>query len=563
MTQPGLAAFGPLARAELLMVAGLATGIFDRVGAGGVPVDGDEDRRVRAELIRALLLGGPDMPTLHEKGLRLGGAWITGILDLEGCRVPRDIGLLDCRFEQVPVLLSAVIDTLSFDGSVLPGLSANRIEARGDLLFRAATLTGPVTLRGAKIGGDVVFDGAMMTAPGDMALSAARASVRGGAMFRGAVVQGGIALSGARIGVDLDLIGAQITQTEGPAIEATSIMVEADLDLRRAEVSGPVVLVSARIGGDCDLGGASFAAPGATAVNLNRARITGALFLREGAKVSGALSLNGAEIGALVDDPDCWPAKGELMLNRCRYGAILGSPVSARVRLDWLDRQTPEKWGEDFWPQPYEQLARVLGEMGHDEEKNRVLIAKERLQRRARRARASSLLTRLRLRLTDGLLWLTTGYGRLPLLALVWIFLLWAAGAVWYTVLDHRNALRPNSPVVLRSPEWVLCGIPATETVFLPSVGQDRQGRAAPGQPQLACFREQPEAAAFPKFSAAMLSADAVILGLGTGQKDTWSPDTRVPIGYWGKVFIYFQTLAGLALGLLAVAGFSGIVKSN
>jgi hypothetical protein len=563
MTPTGLAAFGPLMRAELLMVAGLGTGVFDRVGAGGVPAEGDEDRRVRAELIRALLLGGPDLPALHEKGLRLGGAWITGILDLEGCRIPRDIGLLDCRFEQVPVLLSAVIDTLSFDGSVLPGFSANRIEARGDLLFRAATLTGPVTLRGAQIGGDLVFDGATLTVTSDQALSAARASVRGGAMFRGAVVQGGIALPGARIAGDLDLIGAQIAQNEGPAIEATSIMVEADLDLRRADVSGPVVLVSARIGGDCDLGGAGFSAPGATAITLNRARITGALFLRDGARIEGALSLNGAEIGAMVDDPACWPAKGELMLNRCRYGAILGSAVSARVRLDWLDRQTPEKWGEDFWPQPYEQLARVLGEMGHDEEKNRVLIAKERLQRRARRARASSLLTRLRLRLTDGMLWLTTGYGRLPLLALVWIFLLWAAGTVWYTVLDHRNALRPNSPVVLRSPEWVLCGIPATETVFLPSVGQDRQGRAAPGQPQLACFREQPEAAAFPKFSAAMLSADAVILGLGTGQKDTWSPDTRVPIGYWGKVFIYFQTLAGLALGLLAVAGFSGIVKSN
>ncbi len=563
MTPPGLAAFGPLMRAELTMVAGLGTGVFDRVGAGGVPPAGAKDRRVRADLIRAILLGGPDMPALHEKGLRLGGAWITGILDLEGCRIPRDIGLLDCRFESVPVLLSAVIDTLSFDGSVLPGLSANRIEARGDLLFRSATLTGPVTLRGAQIGGDLVFDGATMTAPGDHALSAARASVRGGAMFRGAVVQGGIALPGARIGVDLDLIGAQITRTDGPAIEATSITVDADLDLRRAAVSGSAVLVSARIGGDCDLGGASLAAPGLTAMNLNRARIAGALFLREGATVTGALSLNGAEIGALVDDPACWPARGDLMLNRCRYGAILASPVSARVRLDWLSRQTPERWGEDFWPQPYEQLARVLGEMGHDEEKSRVLIAKDRLQRRARRARARSPLTRLRLRVTDGLLWLTTGYGRRPLLALVWIFLLWAAGAVWYTVLDHRQMLRPNSPVVLRSPEWVLCGVPATQTMFLPSVGQDRQGRAAPGQSQLACFRQQPEAAAFPKFSAAMLSADAVILGLGTGQKDTWSPDTRVPLGYWGKVFSYVQTLAGLALGLLAVAGFSGIVKSN
>jgi hypothetical protein len=60
-----------------------------------------------------------------------------------------------------------------------------------------------------------------------------------------------------------------------------------------------------------------------------------------------------------------------------------------------------------------------------------------------------------------------------------------------------------------------------------------------------------------------MLSADAIVPGLGSGQKDFWSPDTRTAKGYAGKWFMYFQTVAGLALGLLAVAGFSGIVKSN
>jgi hypothetical protein len=201
--------------------------------------------------------------------------------------------------------------------------------------------------------------------------------------------------------------------------------------------------------------------------------------------------------------------------------------------------------------------------MGHDEEKRRVLVAKDRLQRRARRARANSFSARIGLLALHGLLWLTTGYGRMPLLAIVWMVLFWAIGTVFYTVLDRENAIRPNSPVVLRSPEWVLCSATTDETVFLPSIWQERQGRAAQGQSQLECFREQPEASAYPKFNAAMLSADAVILGLGTGQKDYWSPDTRVPLGYAGKWYMYFQSLAGLALGLLAVAGFSGIVKSN
>jgi hypothetical protein len=70
-------------------------------------------------------------------------------------------------------------------------------------------------------------------------------------------------------------------------------------------------------------------------------------------------------------------------LNRCRYEAFIDGPVDTRGRLEWLSRQTPERWGEDFWPQPYEQLAAVFRDMGHNEDARAVLIAKERLQRQA------------------------------------------------------------------------------------------------------------------------------------------------------------------------------------
>jgi hypothetical protein len=563
MAAGGLARFGVLGPAELTLLEGIGTGAFDRLGSGGLPETGDEARRVRADLIRFLLLGDPDAPRMHEKGLRLGGAWIVGVLDLEGCRVPRDIGLLDCRFDATPVLRSAIVDTVALDGSDLPGLAADRLDARGDLLFRAASIHGPVQLRGARIGGDLIFDGATLDSPDDRVLRAERISVRGGALFRGASVRGSIALPGGRIGGDLDLIGATVERPDGPAIESDSTQVEGDVTLRLATVTGSVSLVTSRIGGDMDLTGATVIRPGDMAVDLGRTGISGAFFLREGAKVAGTLSLNGASIGAIVDDPACWPAKGDLRLNRCLYGAFLGSVVDARARLDWLSRQTPERWNEDFWPQPYEQLAKVLGEMGHDEDKRRVLIEKERLSRRARRSRARGFLTRLVLRAKDAVLGVTTGYGRLPLLAIVWIFLLWAAGAGLYAHLDRENAVRPNAPVILRSPEWVLCGLAKGERVFLASLGAQRDGLAEAGEAQLACYRRQPEALAYPKFNPFMLSADAIIPGLGSGQQDYWSPDTRRSDGYFGKWFMYAQTIAGLALGLLAVAGFSGIVKSN
>jgi hypothetical protein len=563
VTAGGLARFGALGPAERVLIDGLDSGALDRLGPGGLPEAGDEARRVRADLVRYLLLGGPGAPPLHEKGLRLSGAWIVGPLDLEGCRVPRDIGLLDCRFEATPVFLSAIIDTLAFDGSDLPGLDANRLDARGDLLFRSATIRGRVALRGARIGGDMVFDGARLDNLGDRAIEAERVSVRGGVLFRGATLRGGIGLPGARIGGNLDLMGTTIENPDQPAIEANSIQVDGDVTLQLARVTGAVSLVTGRIGGDLDLSGAGFGGGGDVAVDFGRTTVDGAFFLRDGASVAGALSLNGATLGAIVDDPACWPAKGDLRLNRCLYGAFLGSVVGARERLDWLSRQTPERWGEDFWPQPYEQLARVLGEMGHDEDKRRVLVEKERLARRARRRRAGSSAMRLALFVKDAVMGLTTGYGRLPLLAIVWMIVLWAGGAAIYAQLDRMDAMRPNSIVVLRSPEWVLCAMPRDDTAALASVGTARAGLAEPGEAQLACYRRQPEAAAYPKFNALMLSADAIIPGSGSGQGAYWSPDTRSSAGYSGKWFMYFQGIAGLALGLLAVAGFSGIVKSN
>lgn len=559
----GLGRFGALGPAELALVRGVGTGAFDQVGTGGLPEAGDESRRVRAELIRYLLLGGPGAPVMHEKGLRLGGAWVVGTLDLEGCRVPRDIGLLDCRFESMPVLLSAIIDTLAFDGSDLPGLLANRLDARGDLLFRSATIRGRVELRGARIGGDMIFDGARVENPGERAVQAERISVRGGVQFRGATVRGGIALGGGRVGGGLYLTGATVERAEGPAVEADTAQIDGDVSLRRATVTGQVSIVTARIGGDMDLSGAMVSCSDAFAVDLGRTSVAGAFFLREGARVTGTLSLNGATLGAIVDDPACWPAKGDLRLNRCLYGALLGSVVRAPERLDWLARQAPERWNEDFWPQPYEQLAQVMGQMGHNEDKRRVLIEKERLVRRARRKRARRRSARLALWAKDLLMGVTIGYGLLPLLAIVWIFVLWAAGAGLYIHLDRVGAMRPNSPVILRSPEWVLCATPHTEQVVLPSLGAPRAGLADPGEVQLSCYRRQPEASAYPKFNAFMLSADAVIPGAGGGQSNYWSPDTRRTIGYYGKWFMYFQSVAGIALGLLAVAGFSGIVKTN
>ena len=173
------------------------------------------------------------------------------------------------------------------------------------------------------------------------------------------------------------------------------------------------------------------------------------------------------------------PKPGNLLLNRCLYNALIGGPMDARRRLQWLARQSPERWGEDFWPQPYEQLAYVFREMGHDEDARTVLVEKERLQRAARRARTSNPLWRLLLQVKDGLLGVTLGYGRKPLLSFAWLLLFWGLGVAVFAFAQAQSAIKPNSPFVLRSTEWLMCGVAEGEPRMLaagPATGRAGSG---------------------------------------------------------------------------------------
>lgn len=561
MHQTALADFEPLSSAERTLIAGLGSGTFERLGDGTLPKTGDAERNVRADLLRFCLLGGGGLK-VHEKGVRLTGALVTGTLDLEGCRIPRDIGLLDCRFDAPIILRSAVIDTLFLDGSVLPGLFAERLEARGDINMRGLTAEGPIYLPGARIGGSIRADAATLRRPGEVVLNANGMETRGNLQLRGASLVGRMELSNARLGADFVAVGARFEAPGATAVDAGGLVIRGDIVLRSAVVIGTFDAVSARIDGDLDLSGAALRASDGTALALNRATVGGAFILRDKARVEGLLGLTGTRLGVIADWPDSWPRHGDLDLDRCLYDAFIVSPVDAGTRLDWLARQYAAGRNEEFFPQPYEQLAAVLRRMGHEQDANRVLFEKERLQRRAARRRTRG--TRwLLLVLRDWLLRVTVGYGRQSLVVFVWLTIVWIAGGVLLQMADNRDAIRPNAVVALRSPEWLLCAATAEERMYLASVNDTRPGIARPGQSQIACWRDQPEASGFPKFNALIFSADTILPALDTGQRAYWSPDTRDPFGRIVKQFTYFSTIAGWALSLLAVAGFTGLVRSG
>ena len=136
---------------------------------------------------------------------------------------------------------------------------------------------------------------------------------------------------------------------------------------------------------------------------------------------------------------------------------------------------------------------------------------------------------------------LTTGYGRLPLLALVWMLGLWAAGAVIYAQLDRAGAMRPNAPVVLRSPEWVLCATPRARPRCCHRLARSGRGSPAGG-----------DAAVLLPAAAGGRSLSEVQRGDAVGGRDHPGVGQRAERllvaryahgggGYWGKWFMYVQ----------------------
>lgn len=158
---------GKLSKAERQLCAELESGDGIKIADGRLPARGEKSRRVRASLVRLLLLGDDARYRLHESGLRIDGAWIDGDLDLEGCRIPRDIRLRKCRFDKAPVFRSAIIDNLDLRGSLLPGLHADRIDVRGDISLCNIIATQEVLLLGATLGGDLDCYDAMFQGEAD------------------------------------------------------------------------------------------------------------------------------------------------------------------------------------------------------------------------------------------------------------------------------------------------------------------------------------------------------------------------------------------------------------
>jgi hypothetical protein len=447
-----------------------------RVGAGW-----ESDRTIRADVIRALLLGGREPERGTVPAVRLLGARIIGPLDLVHADFSCPVHLERCWFEQVPDLRWAAARYLDLSGSNLPGILADNVRVEEDLVISGCQINGAVALYCARITGDLVLRASYVDNPSGWALNVAGATVTGAVFMDDLTVNGKIRLLDTHVSSDLYLSKARLSNPGGVAFEGSRLTVggavfcregftcNGEMRLRRVHITGFLDFVESRLSNP---GRDALFAPGIAVdggltcgdrsafggrVVLDHARIvpdldlTGAWLEQTGdsltcaylaaeqlrlpkAPVSGAVDLSHAQLGILEANPQSSPAG--IRANELTY-ATLTPLLPARERIKWFSHQAA------YLPQPYEQLAAAYRRIGNDADARSVLLAKER-----RRRQDLPLAARLWGILQD----VTTGYGYRPGRAGLWLIALLALGTAVF-------GLHPPAPI--RS-----SGVPAFNPFF-------------------------------------------------------------------------------------------------
>jgi hypothetical protein len=446
-------------------------------------------RRVRAEVVAALLLGAVEPAAGHVALLRLAGGLVEGTIDLRGGTVDCAVEMTGCRLGTLR-LDEARTRTIDLSGSVLEDIGASATEVGGNLILRrcrartislgiahivgrlslsSATLAnrggralsgdgltvdggmfcqegfqaeGEVRLPDAHIG-QLLLNSAKLANPGGYALYGDRLTVDGGIFCRGGFqAEGVVQLGGAHIDGQLSLNGAKLANPGGYALNGDGLTVDGDMFCEGGfQAEGVVRLGGAHITGQIGLSGASLSSAG---LALDCETLQARSLWLNNTTVTGVVDLSGAQLNTLYDDQ---ARPFEMHIDGFTYESLkpYAKARTAAGRLAWLARAE-----SDYRPQPYEQLAAYYRRLGHDEEARHVLLAKQR-----RRRTTLGLGGKVIGYLLDGIV----GYGYRPSRAFTWLVVLLAAGSLYFTFNRPASldpAMHPHYQPVLYTAELLI-----------------------------------------------------------------------------------------------------------
>jgi len=480
-------------------------------------------------------------------------------------------------------------NALICDGAVIEGdiLLGRNFTANGTPLTKYGfNATGIVRLVGVQIGKSLACNGGKFDGKNHQALLCDRAVIKG-SVFLGKefTAIGKVSLSNAQIGGDLecnngkfDVIGKNYALICCNAVIEGSVSLDGEFtatdrnSLSNEQIGGGVDLSGVHIRGRLNCRGATFECPDGVALNGDGMTIAG-MFSFVGLKsISGGVYLTNAKVASLIDDSNSWQ-NGKMIIDGFVYDRFVGTSPDAKTRLAWLNK-----------PQPWQQLQKVLREMGHFEGARQVGIAFE------DRLREANLIGQTPKKWCTPRVWIyretccvfhrlfgwLIGYGYRPLELFFKIFIVWLVfGFIYWGAAVYGNngngVFAPSNPLVFQNPEYAVC-VPDSKEAMKEKTKPYNEGSLpiqGAGNWYL-CINLRQEYTGFSPFA---YSLDLILPLVDLQQENDWAPMIPTPTktsAFWTwapsheyliRFLMWFEILFGWIASLLLVAVFSGLTK--
>ena len=397
-------------------------------------------RTLSALFLQTIIINEPFRSAITHRGVHIVGAYFGGNTDLTDASIEWPLELAKSFFtSRVLMDRFATSKFVSFAGSTLKAtLDMNEVSIDGNLSIRNVKCGG-VALRGAEIGGHLFLHDSKF----EDTVNLTFATIGGSLLMRTLTSEGiysDVLLEGAKIDRHMSMSGAKFRGT----FDVRSASVRGDVLMRGAKFNKPLNLSALKVGSDFDLQGATL-----RGLDLTGTRIEGALKLGSlqhkkiewtsyndddgnGESRGPKLTLRNTSVDVLQDTQDAWPLNLELELDGFTYSRLgVGREERLYMRgskwfVDWLAKD------KSYSPQPYQQLARVLGTAGLHSIADKVLYTNREREREDSGWGWWSFLT---------VNWLVFGYGYglKSLWTLVWAGVFVVLGTAILVIHEERH----------------------------------------------------------------------------------------------------------------------------
>ena len=315
--------FEPLKPAERKLLDAALAG--KRCSFGGArPVSATEESEIRADFLRFLALGGEVHAAVHESGIHIQGAFVSGTVNLDGAPRVRPLWIEDCTMSGEFRFCDAETKVVSLEGTSVPEIRGEGVMVDGSFILRRTVIGGSLQLFGAEIPGtlsctDCTIGGKLWRSQ-RLAAGLETVTIGGNLELRGDFRANGlILLDNAEIGGTFDCTGGQFfagfdetrrvdtsrwEPTMHRSMKCHRLNLKGSLYLRDCGCDGEVSFSGAQIGGDMDCRNGQFQSAGngdSTALRFTRIEVGGNVYLSDGFEAKGKVQLDGTIVRGNID----------------------------------------------------------------------------------------------------------------------------------------------------------------------------------------------------------------------------------------------------------------------